>query len=173
MISLLMCGGRGTRLGRGEKPLFEVCGMRLIDHSINALKRCRLIGVTSPFTPRTEEYLIERGYEVYRAKGIGFIEDYRECIISLSLKGPLLIVSADLVYLRDGIIDEILEFYSRCGGKSLKVVKDGKPVGINIVVAEIEGEQDEESYIVNEVINVNTPEDAERAEKLWISMKKG
>uniref|UniRef100_A0A7J2TGG7 TIGR00454 family protein n=1 Tax=Archaeoglobus fulgidus TaxID=2234 RepID=A0A7J2TGG7_ARCFL len=173
MLSLLMCGGKGTRLGRGEKPLFEVCGMKLIDHSLNALKNCKVIAITSPYTPRTESYLRDRGYEFYRARGMGFIEDYRECIASLSLKGPLMIASADIVYLREGIIEEIIEFYRKCGKRALKVVKNGEPVGINVIIADIDGEQDEESYIVEDVININTIEDAKRAESLWTSMKKG
>ncbi|MEM0350363.1 MAG: TIGR00454 family protein [Archaeoglobaceae archaeon] len=173
MISLLMCGGKGKRLNVGEKPLFEVCGMKLVDHSLKALKKYKIIAITSPFTPRTEKYLRDKGYEVYRAKGAGFVEDYRECINSLSLKGPLLIVSSDIVYLRDGIIDEVVDFYRNCGKIALKVIKDGQPVGINIVIAEIDGEQEEESYIVEDVININTLDDAKRAEQLWTSMRKG
>ncbi len=172
MLSLLMCGGRGTRLGMGEKPLFEVCGMKLVDHALMAFKNHFVIAVTSPFTPRTEKYLLEKGVKVFRASGNGFIEDYRECITSLSLKGPVIIASADIVYLRHGIIDEIVEFYKKCGKMALKVVKGDKPAGINVILADFEGEQEEESYIVEEILNINTLEDAERAERLWISMRK-
>lgn len=168
-----MCGGKGTRLGKGEKPLFEVCGMKLIDHALKAFRNQAILAVTSHYTPRTEEYLIKRGVEVFRARGIGFIEDYRECATSLSLKGPVIVASTDIVYLREGIIEEVVEFYRRCGKMALRVVKNGEPVGINIVVADFEGEQEEERYIVEEIVNINTVEDAERAEKLWTSMRKG
>lgn len=173
MLSLLMCGGKGTRLGRGEKPLFEVCGFKLVDHSLMALRKHRIIAVTSPFTPKTEIYLRGRGIEIFRASGRGFIVDYRECIKSLALKGPVIIASADLVYLRDGIIEEIVEFYRKCGKMALKVIKGNEPAGINIVIADFEGEQNEESYIVEDIVNINTINDAKRAEELWISMRKG
>lgn len=168
-----MCGGKGTRLGRGEKPLFEVCGMKLIDHALGAFRNQSVIAVTSPFTPETEKYLLKKGIEIFRASGRGFIEDYRECITSLSLRGAVIIASADIVYLRDGIIEEIVEFYKKCGKMALKVVKDNKPAGINVILADFDGEQEEETYIVEEIVNINTIEDAERAERLWISMRKG
>ncbi|MEM0203301.1 MAG: TIGR00454 family protein [Archaeoglobaceae archaeon] len=173
MLSLLMCGGKGRRLGKGEKPLFEVCGMKLIDHALRAFRNQCIVAVTSPFTPKTERYLLEKGIEVFRASGNGFIEDYRECIASLSLKGPIIVASTDIVYLRDGIIEEIVEFYKKCGKMALKVVKGNEPAGINVILADFDGEQEEESYIVEDIVNINTVEDAERAEKLWISMRKG
>ncbi|MCS7144811.1 MAG: NTP transferase domain-containing protein [Archaeoglobaceae archaeon] len=173
MLALLMCGGKGERLKAGEKPLFKVCGIRLIDHGLRALSSQKLIAVTSPYTPNTEEYVRNLGIRVFRANGRGFIEDYTEAIKQLSLKGPVLIVCSDLVYFRDGIIEEIVSHYKKCGKKALKAVKDNEAVGINIIMAEEESEQEEEIYIVEDVININTIEDAEKAEKLWIMRKKG
>ncbi|MEM2462208.1 MAG: NTP transferase domain-containing protein [Archaeoglobaceae archaeon] len=173
MLSLLMCGGMGKRLKKGEKPLFEVCGKKLVDHALEALRNHEVIAVTSPYTTRTEEYLRAKGVKVYRARGRGFIEDYREAISGLKLSGPILIVCSDIIYLRDGILDEVVYFYQKSNKKALKVVKNGCAVGINIIVAEEEGEQEEESYIVDEVLNINTEEDARRAEIIWTMMKKG
>lgn len=166
-----MCGGKGERLNAGEKPLFEVCGSRLIDHALKALSSHEVIAVTSPNTPNTEEYLRKLGVRIFRARGAGFIEDFNEAIKKLSLKGPVLIVCSDLVYLREGIIDEIVSYYYGCGKKALKAVKDGEAVGINIISAE-EGEQDEETYIIKDVLNINTLEDAKKAENLWNTTKK-
>ncbi|MCS7130969.1 MAG: NTP transferase domain-containing protein, partial [Archaeoglobaceae archaeon] len=78
-----MCGGKGERLKAGEKPLFKVCGLRLIDHALNALSSQEIIAVTSPYTPKTEEYLKNRGIKTFRATGNGFIEDYTEAIKQL------------------------------------------------------------------------------------------
>lgn len=135
-----MCGGMGKRLKKGEKPLFEVCGKKLVDHAIEALRNHEVIAVTSPYTPRTEEYLKEKGVKVYRAKGKGFIEDYREAISSLKLRGPILIVCSDIVYLRDNVLDEVVYFYQKSNKKALKVMKNGSAVGINIIIADEEGE---------------------------------
>ncbi len=173
MLALLMCGGRGERLKAGEKPLFEVCGIRLVDHALRALSSYDVIAVTSPYTPNTEEYLRKRGVRVFRARGKGFIEDFNEIIRALSLRGPVLIVCSDLVYLREGIIEEIVSHYTKCGKKALKAVKNGEAVGINIIFAGEKGEQEEENYIVEDVVNINTPEDAKKAENLWTMMKKG
>lgn len=172
MLALLMCGGKGERLKAGEKPLFKVCGIRLVDHSLRALSSQEVIAVTSPYTPKTEEYLKKLGIRVFRACGSDFIADFNEAIRSLSIKGPVLIVCSDLVYLRDGIIDEIVSYYNKCGKKALRAVKNGEAVGINIISAEDEGEQEEESYIVEDVLNINTLEDVKKAESLWNTMKK-
>lgn len=172
MLALLMCGGKGERLNAGEKPLFKVCGFRLVDHALRALSSHEVIAVTSPYTPKTEEYLKKLGVRVFRASGKGFIEDFNEAIRSLSLRGPVLIVCSDLVYLRDGVVDEIVSYYNKCGKKALKAVKDGEAIGINIISAEEEGKQEEESYIVEDVLNINTPEDVKKAETIWNTMKK-
>ncbi|MEM0215407.1 MAG: NTP transferase domain-containing protein [Archaeoglobaceae archaeon] len=173
MLALLMCGGKGERLKSGEKPLFEVCGLKLIDHALKALSSHDVIAITSPFTPKTEKYLESIGIRFFRAKGRGFIEDYSEAIKILTLKGAILIVCSDLIYLRDGIIDEIVSHYRNCGKKALRAVKDGEAVGINIIIADEEGEQEEEIYIVDDVLNINTLEDVKKAEKLWTMKKKG
>lgn len=173
MLALLMCGGKGERLNAGEKPLFEVCGIKLVEHALLALSNYEVIAVTSPYTPQTENYLKRKGIRVFRANGRGFIEDFNEAIKALSLKGALLIVCSDLVYLRDGVIDEIVSHYIRCGKKALKAVKGGDAVGINVITAGEEGEQEEEIYIVEDVVNVNTLEDAKRAENLWTLRRKG
>ena len=51
-----MCGGKGKRLGTGEKPLFKVCGKRLIEYALDELKNYEIIAVTSPYTPETEKF---------------------------------------------------------------------------------------------------------------------
>ncbi|MDI9643419.1 MAG: NTP transferase domain-containing protein [Archaeoglobales archaeon] len=173
MLALLMCGGKGERLKAGEKPLFKVCGQKLIDHALNALSSQEVIAVTSPYTPQTEKYLQNLGMVVFRAKGDGFIEDYTEAIAGLSIRGPVLIVCSDLVYFRKGIIEEIVSHYTKCGKKALKAVKNGEAIGINIIMAEEKGEQEEEIYIVEDVLNINTLEDAKKAERLWTTKIKG
>ena len=174
MLTLLMCGGKGTRLGRGEKPLFEVCGMKLIDHSLTQYRDFDVIAVTSPNTPNTERYLVEKGVEVYRAAGRSYIEDYREACLELSIDEPIIVSSADIVYLRN-IAHEIVERYMRTTKPALTVVMDGRPVGVNIIDALfIDEEQEEEIYTIerDSLVNVNTIEDAERAERLWTTMRK-
>jgi adenosylcobinamide-phosphate guanylyltransferase len=175
VIALLMCGGRGMRLNRGEKPLFRVCGSRLIEHSLEELKDQDVIAVTSPYTPKTEYFLKEKDIAVYRASGSGFIEDYVEACVNLSIHEPVLIVSSDIVYIRRGLINRIVDAYFKSNTRALKVVRDENPAGINIIDAFfIDDEQDEEIYNIgeNDAVNINTLEDVKRAEKLWMLRKR-
>ncbi|WP_290597631.1 MULTISPECIES: TIGR00454 family protein [unclassified Archaeoglobus] len=176
MHALLMCGGRGERLGRGEKPLFEVCGMKLIEHSIVEFENFDVLAVTSPNTPETERFLMDEGIDFYRASGKGFIEDYREVCVEMSIAEPVFIACADIVYIRNGIAERALESYMTSTKRALRVVIGGKSVGLNIIDAFfIDEAQEEEIYNVeeNSLINVNTLKDAERAEKLWTMTRKG
>ncbi len=174
MLTLLMCGGRGTRLGKGEKPLFEVCGMKLIDHSLLQYRDFDIIAVTSPHTPATEGYLAEKGVEVYRAAGKGYIEDYRTACIELSIDEPVIVASADIVYIKD-IAFDMVEAYMKTVKPALTVIMEGEPVGVNIIDSLfIDTWQEEEIYSIEKdsVVNVNTIADVERAEKLWTTMRK-
>ena len=175
MNALLMCGGRGLRLGRGEKPLFKVCGVRLIEHSLAEFENFDALAVTSPHTPETEKFLRELGVEYYRASGRGFIEDYIEVCIELSICEPVFVACTDIVYLDHGIPDRMVEYYLKSTKRALKAVMNGEAVGLNIIDALfIYHEQEEEIYNLrrNCIVNVNTLRDAARAEELWMFMRK-
>lgn len=175
MLALLMCGGKGKRLGIGEKPLFKVCGKRLIEYALDELKNYEIIAVTSPYTPETEKFLRDLGIEVFRASGRGFIEDYREAIVELSITLPTLIVSSDLVYIRKNVVDDVVSYYFKSDKPALKVVNSRGAVGINVIDAFfIYEEQEEEIYKIDDfdIININTLEDVIRAEELCM-MNKG
>uniref|UniRef100_A0A7C2SPZ1 TIGR00454 family protein n=1 Tax=Archaeoglobus fulgidus TaxID=2234 RepID=A0A7C2SPZ1_ARCFL len=172
MLTLLMCGGRGTRLGRGEKPMLEVCGMRLVDHSLLQYRDFEVIAVTSPYTPETEKYLAGRGVEIYRSAGKGYIEDYGEACRELSIDEPVIVASADIVYIRDLAFD-IVRAYMRSIKPALTVIMNGEPVGVNVIDPILKGWQEEEIYIIEKdsLVNVNTFEDVKRAEMLWNTMR--
>ncbi len=170
-----MCGGRGKRLGMGEKPLVRIERRYLIDYVLDELWFCEVYGVTTAFTPKTENYLESQGVRCLRTSGKGYIEDYVEAILKLGLFEPILIVSADLVILQRDLILNVAEFYFKIDKPALKVVNtNGEPVGINVIDGMFyDCVQDEEQYVVddNKVININTPEDLMRALCL-IRMKK-
>ncbi len=174
MLALLMCGGRGLRLGKGEKPLLKVCGFRLIEHALREFEEFEIVAITSPSTPLTEKFLKREGIEVFRADGCGFIEDYQKACMELSLSEPVFIACTDIVYFRP-IADAALEKYLRSKARALRVVMDREAIGVNIIDAFfIDEEQEEEIYSVEKdsVVNINTPEDVRRAEDLWMSMKR-
>jgi len=168
-----MCGGKGKRLNMGEKPLVKVCGKKLIDHSIQELREFELIIVTSPYVPKTEGYVKSRNFEVFRACGRGFIQDYIQTCIEYSISEPVLIVSSDIVYFQEGILEDVVSYYFKSNKPSLKVTNDGKPVGINVIDPFfLDYKQEEEIYARNDIININTIEDLLRAEEICMNTKK-
>jgi len=177
--ALVMCGGKGRRLNMGEKPMVRVGNRFLIDYVLDELWFCgEVYGVTTSNTPKTERYLRSQGIEVVRTSGKGYIEDYIEAISILGLFEPILVVSADLVILRENLILDIAEYYFSADRMALKAVNsDGDAIGINIIDGMfLDGYQHEVTYKIeeNEVINVNTKEDLRRAELcLRTLMKRG
>ncbi len=162
-----MCGGRGERLGMGEKPMIKIEGRRLIDYVLDELWFCEVYGITTAFTPKTEDYLKSHGVKCLRTSGKGFIEDYTEAILKLGLFEPVLIVSADLIIFQKDLILNIVEFYFKTDRPALKVVnKNREAIGINIIDGMFyDCEQDEIEFVIddNKIININTAKDLMRA----------
>lgn len=103
-----MCGGRGTRLGGGEKPLRRVAGRRSIDRVINALEGSNtdeVYAVTAPHAPNTASHVsvpqIETG-------GEGYVRDLQAALDDERLSGTVLTVAADLPLLDDAVVDGVI-----------------------------------------------------------------
>jgi|Deesub1362B_J571_1020462.scaffolds.fasta_scaffold00022_74 adenosylcobinamide-phosphate guanylyltransferase len=171
--ALLMCGGRGKRLGMGEKPLVKIKGKPLIDYALDTLSVCEeVICVASPLTPETAAYLSSQGLEVFMAPGDGFIEDMRLAIETLSITEPVVVMSSDVVLL-ESILEDVISFYYSCESEAVALYSNGesgeKPVGINILDGFfIDREQSQSIFYIseNEYVNVNTPDDLKRAEMM-------
>jgi adenosylcobinamide-phosphate guanylyltransferase len=174
MKALIMCGGRGKRLGMGEKSMLILGGKRLIEHVINALDVCdKIFAVTTKNTPETEEFLKKEGIKIVRTSGIGYVEDMREALKRLSIAEPILIISGDLFIRRKKLISDIIDYYFANSSSTIRALqtayRDGIAVGINILDGMfLDEEQKEIIYKVsrNDVININTPEDLKRAEMM-------
>ncbi len=173
MPALLMCGGRGKRLGMGEKPLVRVCGKRLIEHVLDALLACRVFAAVTDYTPSTARFLYalrRENLSIVKTPGSGFIEDMRYAIKKLQVFEPVIVVSSDLVFFRNPI-PEIIDAFISAGSPALTTAyEDGGFVGINIVDGKlIDVEQEEIVYRVKreDVLNINTPDDVRKAEALW------
>ncbi len=170
MKALLMCGGRGSRLGMGEKPLAEIRGKPLVDYALDTLSPCEeVICVSSPFTPQTSAYLSSQGLEVFVAPGNGFIEDMQLAIKVLSIPEPVVVMSSDVILLRN--LEDVISFYFSCESEAITVydTPGGKPVGLNILDGFfIDREQSQSIFYIseNEYVNVNTPEDLRMAEMM-------
>ena len=179
-----MCGGAGTRLDRGEKPLFEIGGVATVERVIRAVESSDLgtvHAVTSPHTPATARRLDDRArVDVIEAGGEGYVADLTAALDRFGR--TVVTVAAYLPLLRPAILNRTMDDYDggavtvcvpaalkRQLGVSVDTVRsnDGRelaPTGLNVV-----GEGDERirvSFDAGLAVNVNRPADATVAEAL-------
>lgn len=182
-----MCGGRGTRLDAGEKPLFEVGGVPMVERVRRALAASCLdtvYAVTSPHAPETAARLESEGPTI-ETDGDGYVAD-----LGTALEGvdyPVMTVVSDLPLLTADVVDGVLEAHEEgsltvCVPTALKrtlgVSADTtnahgghelSPTGLNVVGDGDDGDDGETlhvSYDARLAVNVNRPADAEVAEVL-------
>lgn len=186
--ALIMTGGKGTRLETNiEKPLLELAGMRLIDYVLAAVSGCERIdefwAVTSPHTPKTEDYMKEKPVQILQAPGEGYVEDMVFAINKLGL-GKTLTISADLPLLTAADLNFVIDEYLKEGRPALSVmvtpdvprrigtsadtiIEGLVPTGVNIIDGKnLNGS--EFNLITTKPqfgLNVNTKEDIETARR--------
>ncbi|MFC6836817.1 NTP transferase domain-containing protein [Halomarina ordinaria] len=118
-----MCGGRGTRLDRGEKPLVPVCGTPMVERVADACADSAGIETTyaavSPHAPDTADHVRETlGLPAVETPGEGYVADLDRALADPRLSPPLLTVVADLPLLTGGVLDAVC---TRADGGSLAV----------------------------------------------------
>jgi len=192
MLALIMAGGSGSRLNRGEKPLLDIAGRPMISYVIDAFAGagCDPVVVTSPRTPMTRNWCRAQNITIHNAKGRGYIEDMIESVQALDEVGSLFISVSDIPCITPGIIQAIRDFYKNSGKDACSTwvpedsadCRDGNmpyreivegieacPAGINIMSgSRISETQDETKVLLRDAcltINVNTPASLERAEE--------
>jgi adenosylcobinamide-phosphate guanylyltransferase len=196
MRALIMAGGAGSRLGRGEKPLTLVCGKPMISYITDAFHTvgCEPIVVVSPMTPMTANWCRAHDIAVIQTGGEGYIEDMVSAVRNLEEDTSLIISVADIPCITPALITTILRSYHDCGKDALstwvpahrvKSCRGGMPyheriggveacpAGVNILRGEgIDAEQEEFALLLDEprlALNINTPEDLARTEAFLIS----
>ena len=180
-----MCGGAGTRLDRGEKPLFPVGGEPMLGRVLGALDESRIGAVyaaSSPRTPETTRWIGEReDVRTIETDGDGYVADLADALDALDR--PVLTVAADLPLLDGAVVDRTLDAYDAgaltvCVPAALKrrlgVSVDSTrlhggrelaPTGLNVVGAD-DAETVRVSYDARLAVNVNRPGDAAVADSL-------
>lgn len=188
-----MAGGKGTRMGGGEKPLMPLLGKPMISYVLDALSGSRSISkihvAVSPDVPKTTEYLKNNAnLSLVMTPGSGFIEDMGFALRALGLFEPVLVVAADLPLLTADTIDIVTTAYEKCDEEALSVRVEAElvpwqpdtvltgtrsltvPAGINIVHgAHMDRAQDEHILIVEDLqlaANVNYRKDLTYCEHL-------
>lgn len=192
MLALIMAGGKGSRLGMGEKPLVTICGKPMISYVIDAFTDfgCEPVVVASPQTPMTKNWCRTRGIAYYSAQGAGYVEDIIEVVSALEEKSPLFTCVSDVPCLTREILATIHAAYLDSGSDACSVWVPFQicreyhctprhvetceqtrvcPAGINILRGDrIEEEQDELRLILpfsRLVFNVNTREERDSVQR--------
>ena len=191
MRALIMAGGSGSRLGRGEKPLTLVSGRPMISYIADAYSSvgCEPVIAVSHKTPMTANWCRAQGIAFVRTEGKGYIEDMVSAVQYLEENQALIISVSDIPCITPAIITTIFRTYEDCGMAALSTwvpahrVKscrggmpyheqisgiDACPAGVNILRGDVIGkEQEEFTLLLDEprlALNVNTPEDLARTE---------
>lgn len=190
--AIIMAGGKGTRMrSLGEKPVVKVGRTEMFKRVVSALEDSRQIEevviASSPHTPNTTREAENLGLQVIITPGVGYVEDLRYALNRLGVEHAL-VINSDLPFITGSIIDEVCDRYERSRKPALTVTtKTDKirelgfeptygqqglsPVGINVVGGPLIGndEMDQEIFAIEDalpLINVDTPEDVLRAERL-------
>ncbi|WP_254546509.1 NTP transferase domain-containing protein [Halomarina pelagica] len=181
-----MCGGRGTRLDRGEKPLVEVCGEPMVARVAAACAASRVeatYAVTSPHAPQTVRVARERlDLPSIGTPGEGYVADLDRALADPRVEPPVLTVVADLPLLDGPTLDAVLDAAAERGSLAVCVPASLKralgasvdtafehegrelaPTGCNVVA------DDPDSIMITEndrlAVNVNRPRDVRIAEE--------
>jgi adenosylcobinamide-phosphate guanylyltransferase len=199
MLALILAGGEGTRLGKGEKPLVDICDRPMVARVLDAFITAGLevMVVASSRGPMTLNYLRAQGIPFYQAQGGGYVEDIVEAVTALGITAPLFTSVADIPCLRPEHVKEIQEAYlaqekpalscwvprdlcpaGGCRTEYSEMV-DGVPAvpaGVNILLGErIRKPQEEYRLLLRDpalALNVNTPEDLEEVRRVLCGGKR-
>lgn len=151
---------------------------------------------TSKWTPKTKSVAEDLGATVIETSGLGYVNDLREALAEIWSKHnfrDVVVVNSDLPLLNSQVIDEAVEKYLASGKEALTIVvrrddyeglgfkSDHQfelngvlvvPVGLNVLRADLIMRKellDEVLCLCNKaelLVNVNTMDEAKRAEEL-------
>ena len=155
----------------------------------NAKKVDEIVVAVSKNTPKTAKTMEGFPVKVLRTPGKDYVSDTQYAIKKLRLN-TVLTISADLPLITSEIVDEVIEYYERCGRQALAVMVPAEtrerlglrldhilelrgarlvPAGMNVIDGRwIDEEELEEEVLVIDreevAVNVNTPRDLTIAE---------
>lgn len=119
MIAAIMAGGIGSRMNlesekKSEKLLLSFKEMPLVAHVVKAVSESgcfsKVIAVTSPNAPKTQEFLEKMNVDILESSGKGYVEDLNLLLNNIKNE-PVMITSGDLPLLDGSIIQKIARHY--------------------------------------------------------------
>lgn len=210
IIAVIMAGGLSTRLKiNTEKNLFKFNNIPLIDYVMSNLESSQFIDsivvAVSPNTSNTKEYLINNKFlkledsisadsKYYiETPGNGYLEDLSyllDFFEKISTDNTLVIINADLPFINNNILDDIIKQYFKINTQALSVqipidvykkynisfefeYNGLVPAGLNILKS-VNTIQDQYELIREDMelaINLNSLEDVDLAYKLLEDLK--
>lgn len=186
-----------------EKPLLPFLGKPLIEWVANAVKAAAKVTelhvVTSENTPKTEEWCLSNSLKVVNTDARGYHDDLKQALGKLHISSPVMTVSSDLPALTSGFLDKVVLTYEGSMVDALTVlvpVENRREIGLSVsstypfegaiycvcgvnVIngAKISEEKLSEQALITSdleaVLNVNTLDDLEVAQKIMRSAKEG
>ncbi|MDD1698001.1 MAG: NTP transferase domain-containing protein [Methanoregula sp.] len=117
MHALIMAGGSGSRLNRGEKPLISLCGRPMISYVIEAFSAGGFdpVVAASPNTPMTMNWCRAQGIAFCRTEGRGYVEDMIGAVEFLDDQRPLFVCVSDIPCITPKVIRQIADAYHISG----------------------------------------------------------
>ena len=113
MIGLIMAGGRGTRMHSNEEKLLLNYKKPVILHVVDALQQSncfsKIVALTSPNSPKTENILKETGIDIISSRGESFVSDLNEMLQQLD--EIVFVTSGDLPLLDSQIVKTIIDHH--------------------------------------------------------------
>jgi adenosylcobinamide-phosphate guanylyltransferase len=192
MYALIMAGGSGSRLNRGEKPLISLCGRPMISYVIDAFCAGGFdpVVAASPKTPMTMNWCRAQGIAFCKAEGRGYVEDMISAVEILDEQHPLFVCVSDIPCITAKVIRQIADTYhmsgkdacsswvpadlvQSCRGEISYMEKvngiEACPAGVNILRGDLISQPQEELQILLSepglALNVNTRADLAKAEE--------
>lgn len=156
-----MAGGKGSRMGTGEKMLLEINGERVIDTIIKTLKHQNFT-ISLCISDNTEFLNVYESVRIIKGYG-NYAKDLSYAISMCSL--PVLIVPSDVIFPSDMLSDFIEKSFSLDTGIATLVV-NGELSGISIFFRKPEtGDLPYKNIEVSskDFFNLNYPEDYRKA----------
>ncbi|RNJ25574.1 NTP transferase domain-containing protein [Halosegnis longus] len=180
MDALVLCGGEGTRLDAGEKPLYEVAGEPMVGRVLDALDGSgvdTVYAAVTPQTPDTRTYVRDRATVIDTA-GEGYVADLTRALETVGT--PAVTAVADLPLLTAEHVDSLLNrerSTSVCVPTRLQRALDVRPDRTQTVAGEelspsglnLVGDGEDEidrRWDARLAVNVNYASDATVAERL-------
>lgn len=106
-----MCGGKGTRMKTPQEKLLLVHKNPIIQHVISALQESscfsKIVAATSPYAPRTWEFLTNLGINTMDTAGKGYVYDLN--MILHNFDEPVFVTPGDMPLLDAEIVKKIIQ----------------------------------------------------------------